>query len=116
VVNCILNKTVFKDGPDGDSGLQKLLVDKVYTAAYPLHDGTANDYDNDRGELKCQWATMKKWYHKQPLDQIKDYFGVHVALYFAWLGFYTKMVVPLALLGILCFLYGFYEVFTDPIK
>jgi Dimerisation domain of Ca+-activated chloride-channel, anoctamin/Calcium-activated chloride channel len=115
VVNCILNKTVFKDGPDGDAGLQKLLVDKVYTAAYPLHDGTAHDND-ERGELNRQWATVKQWNRKQPLNRIKNYFGVQVALYFAWLGFYTKMLVPLALLGMLCFLYGFFEVFTDPIK
>ena len=27
----------------------------------------------------------------QPIDAVRDYYGVKVALYFAWLGFYTSM-------------------------
>ena len=42
----------------------------------------------------------------QPIDAIKEYFGEKVALYFAWLGFYTTFLVPAAILGIICFVYG----------
>jgi Dimerisation domain of Ca+-activated chloride-channel, anoctamin/Calcium-activated chloride channel len=119
VIHYILSKTSFLDGPDdseGGSNIQKLLSDKVYTAAYPLHDGNSSKSENERAKLNREWATMKKWNCEQPLDRIKEYFGVQVGLYFAWLGFYTKMLVPLAFVGVVCFLYGLIEVFTDPVK
>jgi hypothetical protein len=42
-----------------------------------------------------------KWFgpHYQPLDQIRDYYGEHVALYFAWVGLYTRWLVMPAALG-----------------
>lgn len=45
-------------------------------------------------------------YKKQPLWLIRRYFGEKVALYFAWLGFYTKCLYPPAVVGLLCFVYG----------
>jgi len=45
-------------------------------------------------------------YKKQPLWLIRRYFGEKVALYFAWLGFYTKCLYPPAVVGLLCFIYG----------
>ena len=33
-------------------------------------------------------------------------YGGRIGLYFAWLGFYTMMLVVPALLGLLAFLYG----------
>lgn len=45
-------------------------------------------------------------YKKQPLWLIRRYFGEKVALYFAWLGFYTKCLYPPAVVGLLCFFYG----------
>uniref|UniRef100_A0A671TIU3 Anoctamin n=1 Tax=Sparus aurata TaxID=8175 RepID=A0A671TIU3_SPAAU len=34
------------------------------------------------------------------------YFGEKVALYYLWLGWYTKLLVPAAILGVVVFLYG----------
>lgn len=45
-------------------------------------------------------------FKKQPLWLIRRYFGEKVALYFAWLGFYTESLVPPAVVGLLCFIYG----------
>ena len=42
----------------------------------------------------------------QPYHAIKDYFGTEVGLYFAWLGFYTAMLVPAAIVGLLVFIFG----------
>ncbi|CAK9298490.1 unnamed protein product [Gordionus sp. m RMFG-2023] len=46
------------------------------------------------------------FYKEQPIGLIRKYFGEKIAIYFAWLGFYTKMLVPAALFGFLCFFYG----------
>ena len=35
----------------------------------------------------------------QPLEEIRDYFGDDVGLYFAWLGLYTRMLFPNTILG-----------------
>jgi hypothetical protein len=37
--------------------------------------------------------------HYQPLDEIRNYFGDHVALYFAWVGLYTQWLVAPAFTG-----------------
>lgn len=46
---------------------------------------------------------MKSWVQavceNQPLDDICDYFGVKIAMYFAWLGFYTSAMVYPAVFG-----------------
>lgn len=49
----------------------------------------------------------------QPLDEIKEYFGAHAALYFAWLGFYCKMLVAPAVLGVVAVLYGLATMFSN---
>lgn len=52
----------------------------------------------------------------QPLDNIKEYFGVKIALYFAWLGFYTHMLIPASVVGLLCFLYGLITLFSNTVR
>lgn len=49
---------------------------------------------------------MRKWYRYQPLDYIKEYFGVKIGLYFAWLGYYTYMLMLASIVGIACFIYS----------
>lgn len=49
----------------------------------------------------------------QPIDNLKDYFGVKYALYFAWLGFYTHMLIPASVIGILCIVYGLATLSSD---
>lgn len=56
--------------------------------------------------LISEWARPAKWYKKQPLWLVRKYFGDKIALYFAWLGFYTNMLTLPAVVGVLCFLYG----------
>ena len=76
--------------------------------------------DSKRKLLSQEWASLWKWYKFQPLDEIRcnrrrrnrlyklnvtsnwfsrDYFGVKLGFYFAWLGYYTVMLIPPSLVG-----------------
>ncbi|XP_016951915.1 anoctamin-6 isoform X2 [Drosophila biarmipes] len=112
IINFILQRQHFVEGEEtaDNLGIEKLVQDGVYTCAYTLHD------KDDRDRLLKEWANISKWKNLQPLDQIKDYFGAKVALYFAWLGFYTQMLIPISVFGVLCFLYGFVTWTSDPIS
>ncbi|XP_069034031.1 anoctamin-1a isoform X2 [Embiotoca jacksoni] len=76
-------------------GITSLLANGVYTSAYPLHD-----------LLYEEWASYSVFYKYQPIGLIRKYFGEKVGLYFAWLGVYTQMLIPAAIIGVIVFLYG----------
>lgn len=40
------------------------------------------------------------------MDHIRQYFGEKVAIYFAWLGFYTGWLLPASLVGVVVFMFG----------
>lgn len=63
--------------------------------------------------LYNEWASVKKWHRYQPLDYIKEYFGVKITLYFAWLGFYTHMLLPAAVIGLACFIYSWTTLYDN---
>lgn len=95
-----------------DVGVRRLLHDECITAAYPLHPGSEECPEgepptNDRQRLRRDWARFGRWFKFQPYDAIKDYFGTEIGLYFSWLGFYTVMLIPAAIFGLVVFLYGF---------
>lgn len=117
VINFILERTAFADKSEDNLnciGIDKLLSDAAYISAYPLHDGHHMDQGSQRALLFNEWAKMKNWVKHQPLDTIKDYFGVKIALYFSWLGFYTNMLIVPSILGVFCFLYGLITMFSNP--
>ncbi|XP_039391605.1 anoctamin-9-like isoform X7 [Mauremys reevesii] len=100
IVNLILRNT--KISPE--ETLQKLIKAKVFEAAFPLHE-----QEGLRKELKENWAQWRKILKQQPIEDIRSYFGEKVALYFAWLGWYTRILFPAAVLGLLVFLYGIFH-------
>ncbi|KAG1704462.1 Anoctamin-1 [Nymphon striatum] len=110
VVDYILKRKSFSSDPneDFDFGIAKLLADNVYNGAYPLHEGEYDDKNksNPRWILYNQWVSIWKCFKRQPLDLVQEYFGVKVGLYFAWLGFYTSMLLPACIVGLACFIYG----------
>ncbi|KAI2662224.1 Anoctamin-1 [Labeo rohita] len=75
--------------------ISSLLGSGVYTEAYPVHD-----------ILYEEWASYSIFYKYQPIGLIRKYFGEKVGLYFAWLGVYTQMLIPAAIVGVIVFLYG----------
>uniref|UniRef100_A0A7M4ELZ6 Anoctamin n=1 Tax=Crocodylus porosus TaxID=8502 RepID=A0A7M4ELZ6_CROPO len=95
-------------------GIKRLLSNGTYTAAYPLHDcqywKKSNDphCDNERYTLYMEWARFLRFFKEQPLDLIRKYYGEKIGIYFAWLGFYTEMLFLAAVVGLFCFLYGWF--------
>uniref|UniRef100_A0A131YHW3 Anoctamin n=1 Tax=Rhipicephalus appendiculatus TaxID=34631 RepID=A0A131YHW3_RHIAP len=112
VVHFILQRKSFsRDTQRRHFGIGRLLADGVYLAAYPLHEGgsdrtSSEDPEAPRTKLRRKWASLLAIFRYQPLDDVRRYFGVKIGLYFAWLGFYTTMLLPASVLGLGCFLYG----------
>lgn len=112
VVHFILQRKSFsRDTQRRHFGIGRLLADGVYLAAYPLHEGGSDRTCSEgteapRMQLRRKWASLLAVFRYQPLDDVRRYFGVKIGLYFAWLGFYTTMLLPASLLGLGCFLYG----------
>ncbi|EAT41725.1 AAEL006656-PA [Aedes aegypti] len=108
IVQFILDRKRFSEDSRNDYafGIERLITEEVYIAAYPLHDGEINVPGSMRHLLYTKWAAVSKWYRYQPLDYIKEYFGVKIGLYFAWLGYYTYMLLLASIVGILCFIYS----------
>uniref|UniRef100_A0AAZ3S5Y3 Anoctamin n=1 Tax=Oncorhynchus tshawytscha TaxID=74940 RepID=A0AAZ3S5Y3_ONCTS len=76
---------------EGQPIIPELSVRGVIQKVFPLH------------EQRVLSQLMKSWVQavceKQPLDDIHDYFGVKIAMYFAWLGFYTTSMLYPAVIG-----------------
>ncbi|XP_055472765.1 anoctamin-7 [Psammomys obesus] len=117
----ILAKTRYGHKKKGLFGVDQLLAEGVFSAAFPLHDGPFSATPESsqvpgltqRQVLFQHWARWGKWSKYQPLDHVRKYFGEKVALYFAWLGFYTGWLLPAAVVGTVVFLVGCFLVFSD---
>ncbi|KAJ8261623.1 hypothetical protein GJAV_G00156420 [Gymnothorax javanicus] len=116
VANYILKRAPFEvRGTERKFGINKLLDSGVYKAAYPLHDGKFHERSldercpNERLVLYREWAHPINFYKMQPLDLIRKYFGEKIGIYFAWLGFYTCMLIAASAVGLGCFIYGFWS-------
>ncbi|XP_040200254.1 anoctamin-4 isoform X1 [Rana temporaria] len=115
IVHHILQRVKYEEGKN-KIGLNRLLSNCTYEAAFPLHEGSyrsknsikTHGADNHRHLLFECWASWGVWYKYQPLDLVRRYFGEKIGLYFAWLGWYTGMLFPAALIGLFVFLYGMF--------
>uniref|UniRef100_A0A8D1YT03 Anoctamin n=1 Tax=Sus scrofa TaxID=9823 RepID=A0A8D1YT03_PIG len=108
IVHEILKRTTCSRA-NNSMGINSLIANNVYEAAYPLHDGEydgAGDDMNDRKLLYQEWARYGVFYKFQPIDLIRKYFGEKIGLYFAWLGLYTSFLIPSSIIGVIVFLYG----------
>ncbi|XP_061107798.1 anoctamin-6-like [Conger conger] len=100
-------------GKQSKFGINKLLDSGVYKAAYPLHDCKFHEKAQDercpseRFLLYKEWAHPMNFYKTQPLDLIRKYYGEKIGIYFAWLGFYTSMLILASVAGLGCFIYGY---------
>ncbi|KAM9659862.1 anoctamin-9 [Trichechus inunguis] len=98
---------------------EDLKKDQVFETGFFLHTVRADSWEGPgagpggRKHSPTEEENLKKWaqwrniFCKQPIDAIRNYFGEKVALYFAWLGWYTFMLVPATVAGLIVFLTGF---------
>ncbi|XP_034501867.1 anoctamin-2 [Ailuropoda melanoleuca] len=108
IVHEILKRTACSRA-NNTMGINSLIANNIYEAAYPLHDGeydSPGDDTNDRKLLYQEWARYGVFYKFQPIDLIRKYFGEKIGLYFAWLGLYTSFLIPSSVIGVIVFLYG----------
>ncbi|CAG0886852.1 unnamed protein product [Darwinula stevensoni] len=111
IVYELLRRVRYADDDKMKFGIQRLISNGTYDDGFPLHDGR---YDKDppngtlstRRLLYQEWARPLCWYKRQPLWLVRKYFGDQIGLYFTWLGFYTKMLIPAAIVGVISFLFG----------
>ncbi|GBB95120.1 hypothetical protein RclHR1_02480019 [Rhizophagus clarus] len=91
--------------------IKKLLKKGVYDELYPIHDGPPKykkdlkEKNNLRAQLEELWI-KRSFKKRQPIDKIKAYFGEKLALYFAWLDFYTSWLAIASLTGVIVVIYG----------
>jgi len=52
---------------------------------FPVHENKTLKW------LRIIW--VKSFFSLQPLDKVCDYFGVKIAMYFAWIGHYTGSLI-----------------------
>ncbi|XP_075947042.1 anoctamin-9-like [Anarhichas minor] len=105
IVNFILHQTYINTGEN----LEELLMKDVFETMFCLHDRKIQK------KLRKEWARWSGLFTGQPLMDVKSYFGEKVALYYLWLGWYTKLLVPAAALGVVVFLYGLAFFNTNPL-
>ncbi|KAK1341240.1 hypothetical protein QTO34_017643 [Cnephaeus nilssonii] len=89
---------------DKDTFFNPATRSRICNFSYPSEDFTC---PNERYLLYREWAHPRSIYKKQPLDLIRKYYGEKIGIYFAWLGYYTKMLLLAAIVGVACFLYGY---------
>lgn len=82
-------------GGEGGCGLDpaRLIKDDCILAYTPLHDMV------ELTALEGRWLAFLQWPWNQPVDDIKDYFGEKIGLYFNWLGVYTTWLIVAAVVG-----------------
>lgn len=105
IVHFILHQTFINTGEN----LKELLMKDVFETMFSLHERKTQK------QLTKKWARWSALFKGQPVTDIKYYFGEKVALYYLWLGWYTKLLVPAAVLGVIVFLYGLAFFSTSPL-
>ncbi|KAJ4947857.1 hypothetical protein JOQ06_009888, partial [Pogonophryne albipinna] len=95
IVHFILQQTFINTGEN----LEELIKKGAFETMFCLHEDNQSTMSSQcLSVCPCVWVTL--------IVGALNYFGEKVALYYLWLGWYTKLLVPAAALGVVVFLYG----------
>ncbi|XP_052471761.1 anoctamin-8-like [Carassius gibelio] len=83
---------------EGQPIIPELITRRVILQMFPLHEQRILNH------LKTSW--VQAVCERQPLDDVCDYFGVKIGMYFAWLGFYTNSMLYPAVFGFLLWIFA----------
>uniref|UniRef100_A0A8C1QJK6 Anoctamin n=1 Tax=Cyprinus carpio TaxID=7962 RepID=A0A8C1QJK6_CYPCA len=78
--------------------LPDLMKKNVFETHFCLHE------KREQKELKQSWARWSACFRGQPITNVRNYLGEKVALYFLWLGWYTFLLIPASVIGLVVFL------------
>lgn len=78
----------------GESLVRKLETESIVKDVFPLHD------EMKRKSLQRSWALNWWDFTEQPLNEIYSYFDSKIAVYFAFLGMYTRWLLFPAAFGL----------------
>ena len=138
MINYALSQTEYgkkKNGKSAGCGIKRLIKQGVFVDVYPVHDGLLENeiieqdesenkkdeedftnkplYESMRIALYTEWARYRNLFRIQPLDQIKNYFGEQIGLYFAFTGYYTYWLTYASLFGLASFIYSLATMNSD---
>ncbi|KIH48419.1 hypothetical protein ANCDUO_21513, partial [Ancylostoma duodenale] len=82
--------------PEGMAIVPRLISTNLIENVLPLHSAEFLKH------LQQKWVLSVD---EQPLDEIRDYFGTEIAMYFSWLGHMTTALWFPALLGLLMYFF-----------
>lgn len=108
IVDFILHHTSI-DSNGVSEYLPDLMKRNVFETHFCLHE------KKEQKELKQSWARWSACFRGQPITNVRNYLGEKVALYFLWLGWYTFLLIPASLIGLIVFLYGLAFYNTSPL-
>jgi len=89
---------IITSGEEGGCGIDTyaLMKDECILGYFPLHDNV------ELRALEMIWLNFFELPWHQRVDDVKDYFGEKIGLYFLFLGHYTSWLAPAAVMGFLC--------------
>ncbi|XP_060568462.1 anoctamin-10-like isoform X2 [Ruditapes philippinarum] len=91
----------------GRTIVKKMLSQDLIKNLFPIHD------KEFLKKLGAEWYT--KPFAQQPIDKVQHYFGEKIALYFAFLGFYTIALIPPAVIGLIYWLTSWQNLYREAI-